>query len=259
MITAEQLVEFAASWLGSQYMYGVNGLVITESLIQAKARKYPHKYTADKIAVLRQNIGRKAVQCNSFTSILLNQERSANGWLSVATESGPISSIPEIPGLTVHFDEHMGIYKGGGKVIEARGTFYGVVETRVIDRPWKTWAKMPGVDYERIESIMLKKGDKGNMVTVWQKALVMSGLKMINDSGVEYPVDGSFGGATENATEQFQTRCGIPATGAVDAVTYSAMTENLLAIAADRLERGELDKVKAIITDAINILNKGVI
>ena len=38
-----------------------------------------------------------------------------------ATEKGTIDTIPEIPGLAVWHEGHIGIYIGGGKVIEAMG------------------------------------------------------------------------------------------------------------------------------------------
>ena len=278
MPTNNDLLNAARSWLGNPYMYGNNGLVITESLIQAKAKQYPANYAnlqsdinrwgMTKIDKLRLSIGKRAVQCNSFTSMLLKTERSANGWLSVATESGSISTIPPVAGVTVHFPGHMGVYDGAGFVIEAKGTFYGVVKTALNTRPWRSWAKMPGITYELGDiEIMLKRGDKdlikgGNMGTAvanWQKALEITQYEMKDNSGRVYPPDGSFGGATENATKNFQRSVNLPVTGRVDIFTYSAMIDALLAIAANRVERAKLDSCRAIIADAIITLERGVL
>ena len=64
-----------------------------------------------------------------------------------ATEKGTIDTIPEIPGLAVWHEGHIGIYIGGGKVIEAMGTKYGVVETELAGRGWTHWLKVPYITY----------------------------------------------------------------------------------------------------------------
>ena len=64
-----------------------------------------------------------------------------------ATEKGPISTLPEIPGLILHAEGHVGIYIGGGYAIEAMGTRYGVVKTRVANRNWTGWCKSPYIMY----------------------------------------------------------------------------------------------------------------
>ena len=42
---------------------------------------------------------------------------------------------------------HVGLYVGGGFVIEARGAYYGVVMTKIESRPWVAWGELKGVDY----------------------------------------------------------------------------------------------------------------
>ena len=42
---------------------------------------------------------------------------------------------------------HIGIYIGDGKVIEAMGTKYGVVETELAGRGWTHWLKVPYITY----------------------------------------------------------------------------------------------------------------
>jgi hypothetical protein len=60
---------------------------------------------------------------------------------------GSIDTMPEIPGLIVHSTGHVGIYIGDGYVIEAMGTRYGVVKTRVANRNWTGWCKSPYITY----------------------------------------------------------------------------------------------------------------
>lgn len=63
------------------------------------------------------------------------------------SELGPIATIPEIPGLFVWRSGHIGIYIGGGQVIEFRGTAYGCVQTTLAKRDFTHWGKIPGVEY----------------------------------------------------------------------------------------------------------------
>ena len=72
---------------------------------------------------------------------------SANQFYANAVVKGPISTMPEIPGLILHAEGHVGIYIGGGYAIEAMGTRYGVVKTRVANRNWTGWCKSPYITY----------------------------------------------------------------------------------------------------------------
>ena len=72
---------------------------------------------------------------------------TADGLLNRSTVKGPISTIPEVPGLAVYMPGHVGVYIGGGKVIEAKGHAYGVVETDLKGRGWKNWSYIDGIKY----------------------------------------------------------------------------------------------------------------
>lgn len=65
-----------------------------------------------------------------------------------AQVKGPISTIPETPGLAVWHSGHIGVYIGSGQVIEAMGTAYGVVKTRLTERSWTAWLEIPYINYE---------------------------------------------------------------------------------------------------------------
>lgn len=77
---------------------------------------------------------------------------TADGMYQAAKEKGGISSIPEIPGLAVWHSGHIGVYIGNGEVIEAMGTKYGVVRTKLAFRGWTHWLKIPYIDYEKEKS-----------------------------------------------------------------------------------------------------------
>ena len=76
-----------------------------------------------------------------------SQDVSANGMLLKCKERGRIYTLPEIPGILVFMPGHVGIYIGGGRVIESRGFNYGAVETELKDRPWESWGKCPWIKY----------------------------------------------------------------------------------------------------------------
>lgn len=64
-----------------------------------------------------------------------------------ATEKGTIDTIPEIPGLAVWHEGHIGIYIGNGEVIHAANTNAGVIKTPIGDSGWTHWLKIPYITY----------------------------------------------------------------------------------------------------------------
>lgn len=75
------------------------------------------------------------------------QDVSADDMLKKCTESGSISTLPELPGVLVFMSRHVGVYIGSGNVIEARGHAYGVVKTKLAGRGWTRWGKCPWITY----------------------------------------------------------------------------------------------------------------
>lgn len=75
------------------------------------------------------------------------QDVTADGMFSAATEKGTIDTIPEIPGLAVWHEGHIGIYICNGEVIEAMGTQYGIVKTQLKNGRWTHWLKVPYIKY----------------------------------------------------------------------------------------------------------------
>ena len=73
---------------------------------------------------------------------------TANEMYHAATVSGTIDTIPEAPGLAVWHDGHIGVYIGNGEVVEAMGTRYGVVKTKLEGARWTHWLKIPYISYD---------------------------------------------------------------------------------------------------------------
>lgn len=154
------LVTYAKAQLGKPYWYGTFGNTATESLLSSKKGQYPSHYTSSRMAKYRSQLGKRVHDCvglikgylwsespTSLPKYNASQDVSANGMLNKCTKKGKISSIPEIPGVLVFLDGHVGIYEGKGKVLEARGFAYGVVRTNLKDRPWTDWGYCPWITY----------------------------------------------------------------------------------------------------------------
>ncbi len=149
---------------GWGYVYGGYGQVCTKQYLDQQASLFPGNNEAggEMRKVGEKWLGKRVTDCigliksyawynadsgeivagsNGFTDC------GANSIWNNVTESGPISSMPETPGLAVWMDGHIGVYIGNGEVIEAQGTAYGVVKTELNGRGWTKWLKIPNIKY----------------------------------------------------------------------------------------------------------------
>lgn len=162
--TASGLVAYAKAQLGKPYWYGTFGNKATQSLLTSKANQYPAHYGKDRMSTYKSQIGERVHDCvglikgylwsetpTSSPEYNFAQDESANGMRGRCKESGLIATIPEIPGVLVFMKGHVGVYIGNGKVIEAKGFNYGVVETALEDRKWTHWGKCPWITYPDVK------------------------------------------------------------------------------------------------------------
>ena len=153
-----------AEQAGWGYVWGTYGTVLTRTYLYAKAEQYPDHVGAMEDFIKRNWMGRRTADCVGLIKGYgwLNPETlaieygthgmpdiSADDMYRSATEKGAISTIPEIPGLAVWKEGHIGIYIGNGYVIEAMGTRYGVRKTELKNRSWTHWLKIPYITYEQ--------------------------------------------------------------------------------------------------------------
>lgn len=143
---------------------------------------------------------------------------------------------------------HIGYYVGNDQVIEAKGTYYGVVISSLKD--WDETAHWKGVEYEGGKVFVayptLRKGDSGPDVIRLQQLLVDRGFDL-GASGA----DGKFGEKTRAAVLAFQRSAGIQADGIAGDQTWAALMNDAEEPAApgDTVEvpRADWDALKTII------------
>ena len=148
---------------GWGYVWGTYGRVLTDELLSAKLTQYPDNVGAYEEFIRDNWLGRRTTDCcgliksygwlNTETMTFSYQsngvvDTGANGMYRSAAVSGTIDTIPEIPGLAVWCDGHIGVYIGNGEVIEAMGTKYGVVKTILAERNFTHWLQVPGISYD---------------------------------------------------------------------------------------------------------------
>ena len=162
---AADLVTYAIhAWeSGWGYVWGTYGNVLTESLLAYKVSQYPDGVGNHEDIIRANWLGGRTTDCVGLIKgySWLNAETmeiqygthgmpdiGANQMYYNATVSGAIDTMPDIPGLAVWHDGHIGVYIGGGQVVEAMGTKYGVVKTELADRGWTHWLKVPYINYD---------------------------------------------------------------------------------------------------------------
>lgn len=161
---ATDLVTYAVhAWeSGWGYVWGTYGNVLTESLLAYKVSQYPDGVGNHDSFIRAHWLGGRTTDCVGLIKgySWLSPETmtidygthgmpdiGANQMYYTARESGPISTMPDIPGLAVWHEGHIGVYIGGGQVIEAMGTKNGVVKTELAKRNWTHWLKIPYINY----------------------------------------------------------------------------------------------------------------
>lgn len=209
-----ELVKFVKDKVGLPYMYGTTGQVITAALIAAKTITYPNIYDDEYVAKCRKNIGRIGYDCAGLIDDFLDKDMTADGYFAAATQKDDtISTMPNIAGVLVHKPGHIGIYIGGGYVVEARGIDYGVVKTKLADRGWKKWSKCPYIQYldgrpTNPYSIPVMTLYKGN-VDMTDKEVKWLQFELNWRYGNVVEVDGKFGPITEKYLGIFQKEAGL--------------------------------------------------
>lgn len=250
--TAQGLVDYCKAQLGKPYWWGTFGQIATEALYTGKRAQYPSDYTAGDFP---SQYGQKVHDCvglikgyrwcdtpDGKPTYNMAQDVSVRGLFYQCIEKGDIATMPDVPGVCVFRGDmgHVGVYIGNGKVIEAMGHAYGVVETKLRERGWAFWGAPAWIDYDSaaappIQSIvskpdtattyyysvklpLLKYGSVGGYVRTAQLLLIAAGISCGPDGA-----DGEYGANTVAAVTKFQQIHNLLDDGEIGGDTWAAL------------------------------------
>lgn len=249
--TGQGLAEYAKAQLGKPYWWGTFGQTASAALLAQKRTQYPERYTADDF---ESQFGQKVHDCaglikgyrwcdtpDSEPAYKSVQDVAVSGLYMSCPESGSIDTMPDIPGVCVFMRDmsHVGVYVGGGYVVEATGHARGVVKSKLAGRGWGLWGKPGWISYETTATPaqpaqtasqatasaltvtglpLLRYGDKGECVRSAQLLLIGRGY-----SCGRCGADGEIGQDTYNAIIAFQRASGLQQDGIIGAQTWARL------------------------------------
>lgn len=144
------------------YVYGTYGSVLDETLLTSKMSQYPDEVGGYEDFIRQHWLGGRTADCvglikgyswynteTAHTEIGANgmPDIGANAMFESATEKGTIDTIPEILGLAVWHEGHIGVYIGNGEVVQAANTKTGVIRAPIGQSGWTHWLKIPYIQY----------------------------------------------------------------------------------------------------------------
>lgn len=138
------LVKFVKGKLGTPYVYGMKGKVMTQANFKYLQEEHGVKnvWNSDEMKV-----GKVCVDCSGLISWYTGKIKGSSQF-KAESNAHPISTIDSAPiGAAVWRDKHIGVYIGNGEIIEARGSKYGVVRTKVKDRDFTHWFLLNDIEY----------------------------------------------------------------------------------------------------------------
>lgn len=164
--TASGLIAYCKAQLGRPYWMGTFGQIASAGIYQSNKKRLARYYTA---ADFPRQYGQRVHDCIGlikgylwsdgpdaaprYLSGPLRIDLDADGMYYKCGQHGQIHSMPDTPGTLVFILSggrmvHVGVYIGGGQVIEARGHAYGVVQTALKGRGWTHWGVCPYITYD---------------------------------------------------------------------------------------------------------------
>lgn len=240
---------------GWVYWYGTCAYKCTQSLLNSKTAQYPSHYKDNRQKTYKKHIaaGKTCADCiglikgyawDKDDDILTRDgkyasngmpDKGARGMFNATKIKGKISSLPEIPGALVwtNTQGHVGVYVGGGYVVEARGFSYGVQRNKLSARSFTHWGLCPYLEYTAEETEKaaqaagaslpkvgdtLREGDEGEAVKEMQRLLMAAGASLR-----KYGADGDFGGETLEALKAYQTAHSLTPDGVCGPLTWESL------------------------------------
>lgn len=144
------------------YVWGSHGNVLTSSELKRLKKVFGANVTDKEDYIKSHWLGRRTSDCvglikgygwyDEASGIIKYgtngmKDVTADGMFNAAVEKGPISTMPDIPGIAVWHQGHIGVYIGNGYVIHAANTYDGVIKTPITSSGWTHWLKVPYINY----------------------------------------------------------------------------------------------------------------
>ena len=144
------------------YVWGSHGNVLTANELKRLEKTFGSHITDKEEYIKSHWLGRRTSDCVGLikgygwydeTSGTIKygtngmKDITADGMFNAADEKGPISTMPDIPGIAVWHQGHIGVYIGNGYVIHAANTYDGVIKTPITSSGWTHWLKVPYINY----------------------------------------------------------------------------------------------------------------
>lgn len=200
--TPEGLVQHAQKALSEKwwYVWGTFGNVLTESLLESKAKQYPTYNGGTNKAIHRKHLGQIACDCvGLIKGYCMWDDKTDNpvyradldyntGMMyNAAKVKGPIGTIPDRAGICVYMQGHVGVYIGNGWVIECAGG-RGAIRTPLSGSGatrWTAWFECPFIDYtaKEVENMSQYLPYTVEVSTFADAALAEEQRKQIADKG----------------------------------------------------------------------------
>ena len=153
-MTGKELVAFCRSKIGTAYMYGMKGKVMTEANFQYLYNLYGSKFVPWSD---HKKVGQVCVDCSGLISWGCGVALSSAGWHAKAKQEGHVYSIGSLAkapvGALLWCEGHIGVYigkeNGVHTYIAADSSKYGVRKAPISANKFTHWLLVESVfDYE---------------------------------------------------------------------------------------------------------------
>lgn len=199
-MNASEFVKWAYEQVGCYYWFGTIGQKSSLKLFEDRKKAYPSQYKNIKDYESQIANPKPCYDCAGlvkskwvYPKYNAADDLGATGIYGKCSIKGLLEMDKLIPGMLVFKGNdktktHVGIYAGNGKIIEAKGHAYGVIESD-INYSWKYVAEYYNVDYAAED---ISPEPSPEPVTTCNHSLIVNTVKdplMLRDGpGTNYPV-----------------------------------------------------------------------